>query len=228
VGNCRHDLQYNVSSLRAGRQSSVIQVQTHQNNRFLFQVMASFTKGNPQLHHTPSMPNVPSPMDLNDDHEMLCDLLKTFPHSRGLRNFVSRRTNSDTCLDIKPIEPQNFLHSSENTSARRLWFRMRTSLPEELSTILLSYTSDFLLVGISLQPHNLSILHPTLKFVSLDHSMWFYDSFPRNSWILLEANSEVYAHGRCLVQGNFFREDGTLIARCSQEGLIHIRQRGAQ
>ena len=98
-------------------------------------------------------------------------------------------------------------------------------MPQDLASLLLAYTSDFLLVGTSLQPHNLSILSPSVKFVSLDHSMWFYNQTPQNEWILLDAKSEVYTKGRSLVQGDFYTRDGVHIASCKQEGFFHVRER---
>ena len=226
IGNCRHTLTYNVDSLRVGRESSRVQVQAHQNKRFLFQSMASYTQSHVQQHgHSPQPPSVIAPEDVENDHDMLRNLLHDFPHSTGLKSFVHRRLNTDTGLDIKPIFPNNFLHSKQNSTKRLLWFRMRSCVPQDLTSLLLAYTSDFLLVGTSLQPHNLSILSPSVKFVSLDHSMWFYNETPQNEWILLDAKSEVYTKGRSLVQGDFYTRNGVHIASCKQEGLFHIRDR---
>ena len=229
IGNCRHPLSYEVHPLRIGRESSRVQVCAQQNKRLLFQIMVSHTKTSSLQHsHTPQAPIVPHPEELENDHNMLRTLLKTFPHSAGLKSFVHRRLTSDTGLDIKPIFPNNFLHSTEKSFKRQLWFRMRSCVPQELASLLLAYTSDFLLVGTSLQPHNISILSPTVKFVSLDHAMWFYNTVPQNDWILMEAVSEVYTKGRSLVQGDFYTKEGIHIASCKQEGFFHIRNRAVK
>ena len=229
VGNCRHELEYTVSPLRVGRESSRVQVQAKQKHRHLFQMMSSYSQDNAHnLGHTPSPPRVPHPDTVPTDHQMLIDLAETFPASSGLQSFIRRRLHVDSGLDIKPISPENFLHSTQNSIHRRLWFRMRSMLPSEYASLLLAYTSDFLLVGTSLQPQNLSILSPNVKFVSLDHSMWFYQAVPQNAWILLDAKSEVYANNRSLVQGDFYTQSGTHIASCKQEGFFHIRQRAAK
>ncbi|MAA78165.1 MAG: hypothetical protein CL916_02810 [Deltaproteobacteria bacterium] len=226
IGNCRHTLNYSVAPLRIGRESSRVQVQAKQNNRFLFQIMASYTDTSSQQHgHNPQFPSVIEPEELENDHEMLHTLLRDFPHSTGLKSFVQRRINTDTGLDIKPIFPNNFLHSEEKSTKRQLWFRMRSHIPQDLASLLLAYTSDFLLVGTSLQSHSLSILSPSVKFVSLDHSMWFYNETPQNEWILMDAKSEVYTKGRSLVQGDFYTRNGIHIASCKQEGFFHIRDR---
>lgn len=226
IGNCRHTLQYDVSPLRVGRESSRVQIQAKQNNRLLFQMMSSYNDSSKQQHcHTPQAPTVSEPEIIENDHDMLASLLVRFPHSTGLKSFVHRRLSTDTGLDIKPIFPNNFLHSVERSTRRQLWFRMRSRVPQELASILLAYTSDFLLVGTSLQPHNLSILSPSVKFVSLDHSMWFYNETPQNDWILMDAQSEVYTQGRSLVQGDFYTRDGVHIASCKQEGFFHVREK---
>ena len=171
------------------------------------------------------MPKVPPPSDVPSDTNMLKDLLRIFPYSKGLQRFAHRRIHTDTGLDIRPVYPRNFLYTSEQTNVRRLWFRMRSAFPEDLTAYLLAYTSDFLLVGLSLQQHNISILSPNIKFVSLDHAMWFHNPIPPASWLLLEAKSLAMSNGRCLVQGFIYTEKGTLVASCMQEGLIHVRHR---
>ena len=224
VGNCLHDLHYTVCPLRVGLQSSTTQIQTHQNNRFLFQLTASYGQDSISEHtHMPSMPEVPTPDEVPNDQGMLLLLREKFAHSKGLESFVERRLTTDTGLDIRPILPKNFLDSAKKIPSRLLWFRMRSQCSVDIASLLLAYTSDFLLVGTALQPHSLSILQPNLKFVSLDHSMWFYNQTPLNEWILLYAESEVFSKGRCLVHGYFFTETGKFIAKCTQEGFVHIK-----
>ena len=225
VGNTRHPLQYNIQPLRLGRQSSSIQVQTVQNKRHVFQMMASYSKDHHSYIHAPSKPTVPHPENLSDDTQMLKDLMRAFPHSQGLKHFATRRIKTNTGLDIRPIVPKNFLNNTEKTNIRRLWFRMRTNLAQELNAYLLAYASDFLLVGLSLQQHNTSILSPHVKFVSLDHAMWFHHPIPTSSWLLLDAKSIAMSNGRCLVQGYIYTASGRLVATCMQEGFIHMRNR---
>lgn len=224
VGNCVHNINYTINPLRIGLNSSTSQIRATQNNRLLFQITATYGPETLNEHvHIPQMPDVPPPEEVPSDREMLLSLRERFSHSKGLETFVERRLSTDTGLDIRPILPKNFLDSAKKIPTRLLWFRMRTQCPSEINKLLLAYTSDFLLVGTALQPHSLSILNPNIKFVSLDHSMWFYDHPPLNQWILLYGESEIFSGGRCLVHGKFFSENGKFLAKCTQEGFVNIK-----
>ena len=80
IGNCRHTLNYDVTPLRVGRESSRVQVQAKQNTRFLFQIMASYTDSlSVQQGHYPQPPTVSAPETFENDHEMLRALLHIWP-----------------------------------------------------------------------------------------------------------------------------------------------------
>lgn len=58
---------------------------------------------------------------------------------------------------------------------------------------------------------------------SLDHSMWFYQPFEVHEWLLFVMQTQAASNGRGVVVGRIYREDGTLVAVVSQEGLIRGR-----
>ncbi|KAK0543523.1 acyl-CoA thioesterase [Tilletia horrida] len=55
--------------------------------------------------------------------------------------------------------------------------------------------------------------------------MHFYESkFNANEWILFLMQTQAASNGRGVVLGRMYREDGTLIAVVSQEGLVRERR----
>jgi len=75
-----------------------------------------------------------------------------------------------------------------------------------------------------MQPHGVSWLTPGLQVASLDHAMWFHRSFRIDDWLLYDIRSPSASGARGLVEGRFFRRDGTLVASTVQEGLIRDRR----
>ena len=62
-----------------------------------------------------------------------------------------------------------------------------------------------------------------MQIASLDHVMWFHQSFRVDEWLLYVIDSPA-AHGaRGLVRGRVFTQDGRLVASTAQEGLIRRR-----
>lgn len=222
VGNTRHTIEYKPQALRMGRRLSSFRVQATQNQRSIFEMLASTAQEGKSPSHQRTMPTVPPPHECGSEQEMFKELLPLFSQSKGLKQFVNRRLESNNGLEIRPISPSNFLYTKESGNKRLLWFKMSSFEEQYLLRILLAYVSDFLLVGTSLQPHKLSVITPRVKFASIDHSMWFYQKMPQNEWILLEAESQILYGAQCLVHGHFFTHTGSLIASCSQEALVQV------
>lgn len=62
--------------------------------------------------------------------------------------------------------------------------------------------------------------------VSLDHSIYFHNpkKFRADEWMLTEMNSPWAGEGRGLVLQRIWSKDGVLIATCTQEGLVRLKQ----
>ena len=55
---------------------------------------------------------------------------------------------------------------------------------------------------------------------SIDHSMWFHRPFRSGEWVVYDRDSTSASGGRGLVKGQFFNQQGELIASAAQEGVI--------
>ncbi|OJJ50072.1 hypothetical protein ASPZODRAFT_149498 [Penicilliopsis zonata CBS 506.65] len=62
--------------------------------------------------------------------------------------------------------------------------------------------------------------------VSLDHSIYFHNprAFRADEWMVSEMESPWAGEGRGLVISKIWARDGTLIATCTQEGVVRLKQ----
>ncbi|MGA1371930.1 MAG: acyl-CoA thioesterase, partial [Pseudomonadales bacterium] len=76
-------------------------------------------------------------------------------------------------------------------------------------------------------PHRGSYQRARLKMASLDHAMWFHQpaigTWRADEWLLYALDSPSTAAARSYNRGQFFSENGRLIASTMQEGLMRNR-----
>ena len=107
---------------------------------------------------------------------------------------------------------------------RRFWMRAADRLPDDplLHVCALAYMSDLTLAGTATLLHD--IPSDELMLASLDHAMWFHRPFRADQWLLFSVESPSSGDGRGLASGEFYTEDGRLVASVMQEALIRRRQ----
>ena len=98
-------------------------------------------------------------------------------------------------------------------------------MPDDMAVhqYLLTYASDFNLVGTSLYPHGHTFWEPEMQMASLDHAMWFHRDFRMDDWLLYAMASPSASRARGLSIGRIFTQGGRLVATVSQEGLVRYR-----
>ena len=77
---------------------------------------------------------------------------------------------------------------------------------------LLAYVSDFELLGTSTLPHGLRLGRDNVMMASLDHALWFHRRFRVDDWLLYSLESPNASGARGYARGQFFTEDGVLVA----------------
>ena len=87
---------------------------------------------------------------------------------------------------------------------------------------LLTYISDYELLGVATLPHGLSFTRDSFIMASLDHALWFHREFRVDEWLLYSLDSPAASGARGLARGQFFTENGDLIASTAQEGLMRV------
>ncbi|PWZ02688.1 putative peroxisomal acyl-coenzyme A thioester hydrolase 1 [Testicularia cyperi] len=137
-----------------------------------------------------------------------------------LEGWISDRKQSP--VEIRDALPGMYDHHGIATPGNQQAFWMRTRKPmaggPEAQKVALAYASDFYLLSTVTKALNNS---RTVKMMaSLDHSMWFYQPFDVHEWLLFVMQTQAASNGRGVVVGRIYKQDGTLVAVCSQEGLV--------
>ena len=103
--------------------------------------------------------------------------------------------------------------------------RANGAVPDNLRIhqYLLGYASDFNFLPVALQPHGVGFLEPGMQVATIDHSMWFHRPFNINEWLLYSVESTSASSARGFVRGEFYTQDGTLVASTVQEGVMRNR-----
>jgi acyl-CoA thioesterase-2 len=104
----------------------------------------------------------------------------------------------------------------------KAWFRTRGSLPDDpaLHAAILAYTSDQTIVVAAQHPMEWGIIDDATQSASLDHAIWFHDSFRIDDWLYAVHDSPVLKQSRALGRVLFYSRDGRLVASAVQEGLM--------
>ena len=105
---------------------------------------------------------------------------------------------------------------------RQVWIRANGSVPDDLRVhqYLLGYASDLNFLPVALQPHGIGFLEPGIQIATIDHSMWFHRPFNLNEWLLYSVESTSASSARGFVRGEFYTQDGVLVASTVQEGVM--------
>jgi acyl-CoA thioesterase-2 len=71
-------------------------------------------------------------------------------------------------------------------------------------------------------PHGLPFGQGRVQMASLDHALWFHRDMRLDEWLLYSLNSPNSSGARGFACGQFFTEDGRLVASAAQEGLVRL------
>ncbi|PWN47919.1 putative peroxisomal acyl-coenzyme A thioester hydrolase 1 [Violaceomyces palustris] len=141
-----------------------------------------------------------------------------------LQSWVNDRKKSP--VEIRDALPGMYDSKGMPTPGDQQAFWLRTRKPVqggiEAQKVALAYASDFYLLSTVTKALENS---RTIKMMaSLDHSMWFYDSFDVNDWLLFVMQTQGASNGRGVAMGRIYRKDGTLVAVVAQEGMVRGKE----
>jgi acyl-CoA thioesterase-2 len=215
-GDAKKPIVYDVDCIRDGKSFTTRRVVAIQSGRPIFTMAASFQKPEPGFEHQADKPEVPGPDGLRSEAELARAAADRIPEAFRERALAERP------IEIRPVAPADPLRPVPGPRRRQHWYRASGRLPDRPSVhqYLLAYASDSNFLGTALQPHGVSWLSPGMQVASLDHAMWFHRPFRFDEWLLYDVDSPSASSARGLVRGQFFKEDGTLVASTIQEGLI--------
>lgn len=217
-GDINAPIIYDVDRARDGGSFSNRRVVAIQHGRPILNLAASFQTPEEGLSHQAEMPDVPSPDGLKDLTHLATDILDKIPVK--LRRFMTDKRP----FEFRPVEASNFDEPKKLPPFKNVWVRAVDALPDDtaLHQNLLTYVSDFELVATSTLPHALPFTRGNVILASLDHALWFHRAFRMDEWLLYSMESTNASGARGYARGKFFKQDGTLVASTTQEGLIRV------
>ena len=110
-----------------------------------------------------------------------------------------------------------------------IYYRLKAfgQLPDDpaVHQVVAAYCSDFELLNAALVPFNLhriteKRLETIRMMASLDHAIWFHETFRADQWLLYEIEAGKTGNGRGFANGRIWTEDGRLVISTAQEGVI--------
>ncbi len=217
-GDVNSPIIYEVDRARDGGSFSNRRVVAIQHGRPILNLAASFQVPEEGLEHQAEMPDVPGPDGLKDLTEIAKDMLEFIPSK--LRRFLTDKRP----FEFRHVEPINFAAPEKLPPKKHVWIRAVDALPDNpvLHQNLLTYVSDYELLGVATLPHGLSFTRGSVIMASLDHALWFHGDVKMDEWLLYAMDSPNSTGARGLARGQLFTQDGRLIASTAQEGLMRV------
>lgn len=218
AGNLEIPITYNVSVVRDGGSFSVRRVTAHQNEHIIFILSASFHKKEAGYNHQISVnPDIKQPEDLLSWTKILDQFGDFLPKSMKAFLEIERPVEFKPTVVINPMDRKDLPPVSD------VWFKLKGDAKKlDLATKqqILTYISDYNILGSILNPHASKAHWGNTQTASLDHSMWYFRDFDFDDWLLYSMESPSASNARGFARGNIFTRDGKLIASVAQEGLM--------
>ena len=220
-GDDKKPIVYDVECIRDGGSFSTRRVRALQYGKPIFYMTASFQSEEIGYEHQSSMPNVQGPDGLLSEYEFYQQNLDKIP--AHLHDIVA----CEKPIEIRHVQVNNPFKPQVMDTRRQVWIKANGKLPDDprVHRYLLSYASDFNFLPTALFPHGRSFLQKDMQVATIDHSMWFHRPFRMDEWILYDMDSTSASGGRGLVKGQFFSQQGELVASAMQEGVIRDYQK---
>ena len=221
-GDLEIPVLYSVDRTRDGKSFTTRGVTAIQHGQAIFTMVASFHRPEAGLSHHTAMPDVPAPDGLRSELDLLRDRAHELPPR--LRSVITQ----DQPLDFRPVDGLHPFEPRSQDPTRRVWVRAVGKVDDSLLShqAILSYASDYGLLGAALHPHGLIFRDPGVMLASLDHAVWFHRPFRVDDWLLYVIDSPASGGARAFSRGMFFTREGTLVASTAQEGLLRVKDPG--
>ena len=191
----------------------------------ILNLTASFQVPEEGLEHEDSpMPDVAAPDDLRSD----MDVRREMADKIGDKLSDAQRTLMlrPRPIEMRTIDRLHWMNSEPKEPRAHSWFRTAAPLPDgpALHRAVITYASDFTLLGTSALPHGLSWMRGELVGASLDHAIWFHREARADEWLLYCTDAPWSGGGRGFNRGRIFNQSGELVASVAQEGMIRRRK----
>ncbi|MDF1821830.1 MAG: acyl-CoA thioesterase II [Alcanivoracaceae bacterium] len=211
---------YDVDRIRDGKSFTTRRVNAIQHGKAIFSLAASYQEPEEGVEHQTDMPDVPAPETLESDDAIRRQFAERIP-DKFRAAFLQERP-----VEFRPIKPANSFEAEPQDPTRLAWFRIsdRIDVDEATNRALLTFCSDFGLMGTAMLPHGMNFFQPHVQAASLDHAMWFHRPFRVDEWLLYATDAPTATGARGINRGLIYRQDGTLVASVVQEGLMRLHE----
>jgi acyl-CoA thioesterase-2 len=196
----------------------------------ILNLTASFQVPEQGLEHCDSpMPDVARPDDLRPDMEMRQEIAKAWGDrlSENQRRLMLRPRP----IEMRTIDRLHWMSTEPREPRAHSWFRVCAPITgvndtPALHRAIITYASDYTLLGTSALPHGLSWMRNELVGASLDHALWFHREARADEWLLYATDAPWSGGGRGFNRGRIFNLAGELVASVAQEGMMRKRVKG--
>jgi acyl-CoA thioesterase-2 len=200
----------------------------------ILNLTASFQLPEDGLEHLDSpMPDVANPDDLRPDIEMRHEIAEAW--GDRLNEAQRRLMLRPRPIEMRTIDRLHWMSSEPREPRAHSWFRVAAPITgaddtPELHRAIITYASDYTLLGTSALPHGLSWMRNELVGASLDHAIWFHSAKDKpvraDEWLLYATDAPWSGGGRGFNRGRIFNLAGELVASVAQEGMMRKRVKG--
>ncbi|WP_299191788.1 acyl-CoA thioesterase II [uncultured Erythrobacter sp.] len=191
----------------------------------ILNLTASFQTVEEGLEHDDSpMPDVEGPETLKSDTVLRREMAERMGDKLGeaQRKLMLRPRP----IEMRTLDKLHWMNSEPKPPHAHSWFRTVAPLPDDpaLHRAVITYASDFTLLGTSALPHGLSWMRGELVGASLDHAIWFHREARADEWLLYSTDAPWSGKGRGFNRGRIFNASGELVASVAQEGMMRRRK----
>jgi acyl-CoA thioesterase-2 len=193
----------------------------------ILNLTASFQQPEEGLEHIDSpMPDVPFPDDLRSDMEQRREIAAAW--ADRLNDQQRRMMLRPRPIEMRTTDRLHWMSSEPREPRAHSWFRVCAPITgaddtPELHRAIITYASDYTLLGTSALPHGLSWMRNELVGASLDHALWFHRDARADEWLLYATDAPWSGGGRGFNRGRIFNLAGELVASVAQEGMMRKR-----
>lgn len=217
-GDVMAPIVYFVDRIRDGKSFTTRRVVAIQHGEAIFELSASFHRGEGGVDHHLPMPSVPDPETLPTLQERLQAMYGTKVPERIIR---------ERPVDIRWCDPPPGWRPRKGGEPRGMvWMRADGELPSDpkVHVAVLVYATDFTLTETVMRPHGIHWLDKGVMTASLDHCVWIHREVKADDWWLYVQDSPSAGGARGLARGSIFDRKGRLVASVAQEVLLRTPQ----
>ncbi|MBU3069520.1 acyl-CoA thioesterase II [Aestuariicella sp. G3-2] len=217
AGDSTLPIHYEVHNDRDGQSFSTRRVLAYQKDKPILSLTASFHTPESGLNHQYTMPDVPAPDRLLNNHQ-LADR-----HADKISDTLMKILKRKLPIETRPVDQGIPFYNKEADTQHAVWFRSRQALGDNpiIHRAALAFASDMGLLSTCMRPHKLTWHTPNLQSASLDHALWFHEPFIQaDDWMLYVMDTPWSGGARGFNRGSIYDQKGKLIASAAQEGLL--------